>query len=107
MQWDKDIQQGMCSSQGYTVKGQDTWSICAPMCTLTLVGPGRGVWSGHITYYTKPAVAQDGIVADTCSLFQIKDSTCFETAIDCHYVGKAIQFARIFSRACALVRATR
>jgi len=80
MAFDKDLQQGMCSDQGYTVQGQEFTKTIPFVGTLT------------ITEYTMPAVKQDGVVADTCSVFQVKDSTCFETAIDCKYVGKAMAF---------------
>merc|ERR1719298_314865 len=80
MAFDKQLQQGVCSSQGYTVKGQVTTKTVPFVGKLT------------ITEYTQPAVKQYGVVADTCSVFQIKDSTCFETAIDCNYVGEAMAF---------------
>merc|ERR1711881_813193 len=66
--------------QGYTVQGQQTTKTIPFVGTIT------------ITEYTQPEVVKAGIVADTCSVFQIKDSTCYETAIDCNYVEKAMKF---------------
>jgi hypothetical protein len=54
--------------------------------------PG-GSWQAQ-KWQVNDAVAETSkdLVADTCSVFQVKDSTCFQTAIDCHYIYKAKVF---------------
>jgi len=80
MKMDKHLKHGKCSRQGFTVFGKTFTDTVPVLGTIT------------VTEYTKPAGVQDGTVADTCSVFQIKDSTCYETAIDCNYVAKAMAF---------------
>merc|ERR1739848_961238 len=69
----KELQDGTCPSQGYTVKGSTTTK------TYPVIG------DIIITEYTKPAMQ----VEDTCSLYAIKGDTCGQSDIDCKYVKYA------------------
>jgi len=80
MTFDKNLKRGKCSRQGYTVFGKKFTDTVPVLGTIT------------VTEYEKPGAVQAGGAADTCSVFQVKDSTCFETAINCNYVEKAMKF---------------
>merc|ERR1719331_2164720 len=71
---EKDLKDGTCASQGYTVKGSTE--------TKTYPVIGQIV----ITKYTKPSLEA---VEDTCSLYAIQGDTCGQSDIDCKYVKYA------------------
>merc|ERR1711920_844248 len=67
---EKELQDGTCASQGYTVKGSTT--------TKNYPIVGKIV----ITKYTKPSIQA---VFETCSLYAIDGSSCGQSDIDCKY----------------------
>ena len=69
MDAEKSLQDGTCSNQGYTVKGEVTTKSYPVIGDIT------------ITEYTKPAM----LVQDTCSLYAINGDTCDQSDLDCKY----------------------
>jgi len=67
---EKELQDGTCASQGYTVQGAST--------TKSYPIVGKIV----ITEYTKPSTIA---VFKTCSLYAIKGATCGQSDINCMY----------------------
>merc|ERR1719181_962729 len=66
---EKELQDGTCASQGYTVKGSSTTKSYPVIGDIV------------ITQYTKPALQ----VEDTCSLYAVQGDTCGQSDIDCKY----------------------